>query len=125
MEDERVLSGNIMDSPPEAPESLPKYISDGVPKQGDEALQDLQSWIDEILEYRHDIDEDDFEEEGDEEIEEVDSSGTKTKVVKKVKCGKSNCKCARGKEYWHGPYSYACWREDGEMKWEYIGPVES
>lgn len=24
----------------------------------------------------------------------------------KVRCGRKNCKCVKGKDYWHGPYCY-------------------
>lgn len=35
-----------------APDSLPKYLADGVPKQDDQILHELQDWIDDLLEYR-------------------------------------------------------------------------
>ncbi|MFU1780195.1 DUF6788 family protein [Haloarcula japonica] len=112
-----------MATPPSAPDSLPKYIREGVPNQDDDALRDLQAWVDDLLEYRHDLDEKDIEAGEGEEIEEVNTTPTKTEVIKKVSCGKSNCRCSRGKSEWHGPYRYETWREDGEIKWEYIGPV--
>jgi hypothetical protein len=34
------------------------------------------------------------------------------------KCGKPNCRCARGKL--HGPYYYRYWREGGRLRKEYI-----
>jgi hypothetical protein len=37
---------------PSPPDSLPKYIADGIPKQDTETLRNLQTWIDELLEYR-------------------------------------------------------------------------
>jgi hypothetical protein len=49
------MFGKIMGDPPLPPESLPNYISEGVPKQDDTTLDELQSWIDELIEYRNDI----------------------------------------------------------------------
>jgi hypothetical protein len=109
-----------MSGQPPAPDSLPNYIVDGVPKQDDDALKDLQSWIDELLEYRYDLDAEDIKAGEGEEIKEVNQTPTKTEVIKKVSCGKSSCtKCP------HGPYRYTCWREGDEIKWEYEGPVNS
>jgi hypothetical protein len=34
------------------------------------------------------------------------------------KCGKPNCRCARGEK--HGPYYYLSWREGGKQCWNYI-----
>ncbi len=36
-----------------------------------------------------------------------------------VTCGKPSCKCATGKG--HGPYWYAYWKENGQLKKAYIG----
>ena len=41
-----------MSNGPEPPDSLPKYFSEGTLEQNDETLRELQSWIDELLEYR-------------------------------------------------------------------------
>lgn len=41
-----------MDNHSMAPDSLPNYLADGVPKQDDQTLYDLQDWIDTLLEYR-------------------------------------------------------------------------
>ena len=46
---------------PQPPESLPKYLSEGIPKQDDSTLRDLQAWIDELIEYRADISADEIE----------------------------------------------------------------
>ena len=50
-----MFSKTMARDPPDAPSSLPQYLSEGVPKQDDQALRELQTWIDELLEYRHDI----------------------------------------------------------------------
>lgn len=43
----------------------------------------------------------------------------KTYRWERVKCGKPNCKCARGEL--HGPYLYAYWFEGGRTRSQYIG----
>ena len=104
---------------PEAPGSLPKYMREGVPKQSDETLEDLRSWIDEILEYRADISEEEIEADPGEEIEDVKETSSGTVVIKKVPCGKDSCtKCP------HGPYKYVVKRQDGKLNWDYKGPVD-
>ncbi len=35
-----------------------------------------------------------------------------------VRCGRPNCRCARGEL--HGPYYYRFWREDGRLRKAYI-----
>jgi hypothetical protein len=39
-----------------------------------------------------------------------------------VRCGRSNCRCARGQL--HGPYFYRFWREGGKLKKAYVRPAE-
>ena len=40
-----------------------------------------------------------------------------------VKCGKPNCRCARGEL--HGPYWYRCWRDAlGSCRKEYVRPAD-
>jgi len=65
---------------PQPPRSLPKYLVEGVPKQDDSALRDLQAWIDELIEYRTDISVDEIEVDKEERIEEVDDTGETTTV---------------------------------------------
>jgi hypothetical protein len=35
-----------------------------------------------------------------------------------VRCGRSNCRCARGKL--HAPYAYLFWREGGRLRKRYV-----
>lgn len=39
--------------------------------------------------------------------------------IERVRCGKENCKCAKGEL--HGPYWYAYWSEGGKTRSQYIG----
>lgn len=104
---------------PSPPDSLPKYIADGIPKQDTETLRNLQKWIDELLEYRADVVAEDIEGDSDQEIQDVDSSDGTTTVIKKVPCGKDACSTCP-----HGPYRYEVHREGGTLVWDYEGPVE-
>ncbi|CCQ34986.1 hypothetical protein HLRTI_003105 [Halorhabdus tiamatea SARL4B] len=107
---------------PTAPDSLPKYIVEGIPKQSNESLRDLQAWIDQLIEYREAVSAEDIEADDGEEIEEVDESGGTTTVIKRVDCGKDACtKCPETK---HGPYRYEVSRQGGKLVWDYKGPVE-
>lgn len=36
-----------------------------------------------------------------------------------IRCGKENCKCAKGGG--HGPYWYAYWSEQGKTRSQYVG----
>ena len=40
--------------------------------------------------------------------------------VQWVRCGKPNCRCARGEL--HGPYYYRFWRENGKLRKVYVKP---
>lgn len=110
-----------MVSQPLAPDSLPQYLAEGVPKQDDKSLHDLQEWIEELLEYRRDVAAEDIDADDGESIETVEESGDGTVVIKRVTCGKDNCKCQRGEL--HGPYEYVVRRKGDRLEWEYKGPV--
>ena len=108
-----------MNNGSEPPDSLPKYLSKGIPKQNDETLREIQSWIDELLEYRnHPLEEDEVVDSG-EKIEDVEQSSKGTVVVKKVPCGKDNCSTCP-----HGPYKYLYYREGDKVKSDYLGKAE-
>jgi hypothetical protein len=110
------------DARPTAPESLPNYLADGIPKQDDATLRDIRNYADELLEYRQQaVEPDDLPE----TAEPVDSSGSgKGTVVKeKVTCGDDSCHCANGEL--HGPYLYRYYYADGKMQSEYIGKPEN
>jgi hypothetical protein len=106
---------------PQPPDSLPQYLTEGVPKQNDGDLRSLQDWIDDLLEYRQDVAEEDIDVGKGESIESVEESSGGTVVIKKVNCGKDNCKCQSGEL--HGPYKYIVRRQGDSLDWEYKGPV--
>lgn len=106
---------------PTPPESLPQYLAEGVPKQDDATLEDLRRYVDELLEYRQEIAAEEIEVDEGEEIQDVEETGDGTVVIKKVSCGKENCKCQRGEL--HGPYKYVVRRKGDSLEWDYRGPV--
>jgi hypothetical protein len=110
-----------MSTRPSAPDSLPQYLAEGVPKQDNRNLRALSDWIDDLLEYRQDVAADDLDPNEGESIEAVDTTSEGTVVIKKVSCGKDNCKCQSGEL--HGPYKYLVRRQGDSLDWEYKGAV--
>lgn len=78
-------------------DSLPKYLAKGVPKLDDDTLRALQEWINELLNYRQDISDDEIPVNEGEEIQDDQESSCGTVVMKKASCGKENCKCQHGR----------------------------
>lgn len=111
---------NTDDAAPTPPDSLPKYISEGIPKQDDATLEDARDWIDELLAHR---DQPVTDSELPDDAEPVnEDSGSGTVVEEMVTCGDDSCECMDGGDK-HGPYLYRYYREGGELKSEYIGPA--
>jgi len=110
-----------MPTRPSTPEGLPQYLTEGVPKQDDADLRALQDWIKDLLEYRQNVAAEDIDASEGEAIEAVEESSEGTAVIKKVSCGKDNCKCQSGEL--HGPYKYIVRRQGGSLDWEYKGAV--
>ena len=108
---------------PDAPDRLPKYLREGIPKQSNVDLRAVQAWIDELIEYREDVDAEEItagEGESIEAVEESSSGGTV--VIRKNTCGSEGCKCQNGEL--HGPYKYVVTRDGDSLNWEYKGPVD-
>ena len=110
-----------MPSQPPAPDSLPQYLVEAVPKQDETDLRALQDWIDDLLTYRHNIDTGEIDVDEGESIEAVEKSSEGTVVIKKISCGKDNCRCQGGEL--HGPYKYIVTRQGNSLNWDYKGPV--
>jgi hypothetical protein len=107
---------------PTVPDSLPKYLAEGLPKQDTETLREIQTYVEALIEYRTQPVEADELPETAALIDESGESQKGTVVKEKVKCGDDSCKCANGNpEVMHGPYLYRYYREDGAMKSEYLG----
>lgn len=110
-----------MPTQPQAPDSLPGYLADGVPKQDEAELRALRDWIDDLLDSRQDVAAEDIDADEAELIQSVEESNEGTTVIKKLSCGKDNCKCRSGEL--HGPYEYTVRRQGDSLDWEYDGPV--
>lgn len=109
---------------PIAPGSLPKYLADGLPKQDQETLKDVREYVDGLLEYKEQLDDQPIEADdlsGDVEIIEEESKGTI--VIEHRTCGDESCHCMNGGEK-HGPYKYRAYWEEGSVKKEYIGKTD-
>lgn len=102
---------------PTPPDSLPKYLAEGLPKQDTGTLEDVHTYVDELLEHRRrPIDETELPD--DVEPVDEDPDGKGTLVKERVKCG-ADCTCNNGNG--HGPYLYRYYREGGSLTSEYVG----
>lgn len=104
-----------MGETPTPPDSIPKYIHEGMEKQDIGTLRDIQQFAEELIEHK------DRPVEIPDDAEPVeDNSGKGTVVKEKVKCGDDTCHCADGEK--HGPYLYRYYRdESGSTVSEYVG----
>jgi len=113
------------DSPePTAPESLPNYLADGIPKQDDATLRDIRDYAEELLEYRQQAVEPDALPDTAEPVD-ASGGGKGTVVKEKVTCGDDSCHCAKAGGDLHGPYLYRYYYADGKLNSEYIGKPEN
>jgi hypothetical protein len=108
------------DTPPTAPESLPGYLAEGLPKQDDATLEDTREYIDALLAARRQPVADEDLPETAEPAEVENESGKGTLVEEYVTCGDEACACMTGSEK-HGPYLYRYYREGGNLTSEYVG----
>lgn len=107
---------------PRPPASIPQYVREGVERQDASTLRDLARWADALADhYDREIEADELAGEGEAVLVNVESSSDGTTVIKKVSCGKENCKCQDGEL--HGPYKYVVRREGDSVNWEYKGKV--
>lgn len=109
---------------PVAPDSLPKYLADGLPKQDRETLEDAREYVDALLKYKEQLDEQPIETDDlSDDVEIVEEGSKGTIVVEHRTCGDESCQCMNDGEK-HGPYKYRAYWEDGSVKKEYIGKVD-
>jgi len=105
---------------PKAPDSLPKYLAEGIPKQSDSTLEDLEQYVAELREYRDmEVTNDDLPEDA-EQVEDDEMGSDGTLVKEKVTCGDESCGCMDGGDK-HGPYLYRYYYENGSLTSEYVG----
>jgi hypothetical protein len=104
-------------NPPEAPESLPQYLAEGIPKQDDETLRDMLGYVEQLIDHRdREVDVDDIPDDAD--PVDTESNGKGIIVEEKVKCGDESCHCMNGGDK-HGPYKYRYYYENGTLTSEY------
>lgn len=106
-------------TPPTAPESLPKYLAEGIPKQDEPTLEDSREYIEALIQYREQA-------VGPAELpdtaEPVDSPGEPaTVVLETVRCGDDSCHCSDP----DGPYLYRYQYDGDAVQSEYIGKPEN
>ena len=105
---------------PKAPDSLPKYLAEGIPKQSDSTLKDLEQYVSELREYRDkEVTPDDLPDTA-EQVEDDDLDKAGTVVKEKVTCGDESCGCMDGGDK-HGPYLYRYFYKNGSLTSEYVG----
>jgi hypothetical protein len=109
-------------TPPTAPESLPNYLADGLPKQDDSTLQDIQEYAQALMDHRgQSVDSADLPE-GAEPVSESDGKGAV--VLEEVQCGDHTCHCVESDGELHGPYLYRYLYDGGSLTSKYIGKPE-
>ncbi|WP_336364891.1 hypothetical protein [Halalkalicoccus salilacus] len=106
---------------PAAPDSLPKYLADGLPKQDGETLEDVQAFVATLLEHKASLADRPINA-GDlpEDAEIVEHEPKRTVYLEHRTCGGESCHCISGGEK-HGPYKYRAYWFDGSVKREYRG----
>ena len=107
------------EEPPVPPQSLPKYLAEGLPKQDSETLSETREYLEELIDWsQRPIEEADLPEDA-QPVE--DTSETHGTVVEEmVTCGDETCACMSDGEK-HGPYLYRYYREGGTLTSEYLG----
>lgn len=108
---------------PTAPQSLPKYLAEGIPKQDDETLEDIREYVTDLLEYRDQaVASEDLPDDAN-PVEDTPDDSTESQdgtiVEQTVTCGDESCHCADGEP--HGPYLYRYYYADGTLNSEYLG----
>jgi len=107
---------------PTAPDELPKYIAEGLPKQDPKTLDAVIEYAEALLEYQTASPDPEELPENAEPVSEADSEYSGTVVKEWVKCGDETCRCTSGKQAdMHGPYKYRYYRSGGQLTSEYLG----
>lgn len=115
-----------MSTPPEpaAPDSLPKYLVEGLPKQDEKTLKDAHAYIEALLNYREQLAEEPIREDDLAEDSEIVEDGPKGTILHEYRtCGDESCHCMSDGEK-HGPYRYRAYRDGDTIRKEYLGKVE-
>lgn len=108
--------------PPEiAPEEIPDYVADGIGRQDPRTLRAISGYASRLATKRERESLSELEQtiSGDESIVDIARDDEGTVVEKLVPCGDDCEGCP------HGPYRYRVFRDDGELRTEYLGTIES
>jgi hypothetical protein len=109
-------------SKPTPPDSLPKYIVEGVSKQDTPALKDLKTYVENVIEYREQtVPQAELPDDAEPVTGDSDGDGHGTIVKERVTCGDESCHCMKPGGSKHGPYMYRYYYADGKLKSEYVG----
>jgi DNA modification methylase len=104
----------------EPPDEIPQYILDGLDRQDPESLRAIAGYARQLATEREQVSLDDITTAlgENESIEGIHRTDTGAIVEKRVPCGRSCDGCP------HGPYKYRVYRDNGNIKMDYLGPVE-
>lgn len=104
---------------PDTPDTIPNYVADGLERQDEETLRDIQDYVSELIEWQNqNVDPEEVADE-DETVVGVEEHEKGTVVKKKIPCGKDCDGCP------HGPYRYLAYRDGKNVKTDYLGPVDA
>lgn len=100
---------------------MPKYLAEGLPKQDDDTLREVEEYIDELIVEREQrrkesVTEDELPDAA--HLVETGSSGTV--YLEHRTCGDGSCSCMNGGAK-RGPYKYRAYRDDDTVRREYLG----
>lgn len=111
-----------MEEKPSPPDTVPKYIREGIEKQDVETLRDIIEYASLMEEWHTNLQSEEIDEETgeDEVIVETEGKQGYTEVVKMIPCGKDACSSCP-----HGPYVYHVRRTPGGgLDWDYQGSAD-
>lgn len=92
-----------------------------MPTQDRETLNDINKYVEALINYREQRDKQPIQKEELPEDTEIVDEGPKGSITIKYRtCGDESCQCMSGGEK-HCPYRYRIYRKDGAMKKEYLG----
>lgn len=109
-----------MEEKPSPPDTIPKYIREGLQRQDAETLCDIIDYASLLKEHQTGLQPEEIEEKAGEEIVETEDEQGYHVVVKKIPCGKDACSSCP-----HGPYVYHVRRTSGGgLDWDYQGSAD-
>ena len=109
---------------PTAPDSLPKYLADGIPKQDRETLEDISEYVEALLTHKAQLAEQPIEADDLPDNAKLVETPKGSNLIEYRTCGDESCHCLSGGKK-HGPYRYRVYRESGSVKKEYLGKAET